>query len=117
MKVRVSTATFTGQSGQKYQFFVYPMNESFKSVGAVYAVGRRYRDNKGGYSYDLLYVGETSDLATRLENHHKDWDYFARQHANCICAHLDNDQHSRFTKKEDLLRHHTSSSYELRKLQ
>ena len=106
MKVKISTAMFTGQSGQKYQFFVYPMNEPFKSVGAVYAVSRRYRDNKGGYSYDLLFVDETRDLATRLENH-REWDGFARQHANCICTHLDNDQHSRFAKKEDLLRHYT----------
>jgi len=106
VKVKISTATFTGQSGQKYQFFVYPMNESFKSVGAVYAVSRRYRDSNGGYGYDILYLDETSDLAARLENH-KEWDCFARQHANRVCTHLDNDQHSRFAKKEDLLRHCT----------
>ena len=82
------------------------MNESFKSVGAVYAVSRRYRDSNGGYGYDILYLDETSDLAARLENH-KEWDCFARQHANRVCTHLDNDQHSRFAKKEDLLRHCT----------
>jgi hypothetical protein len=97
---------FSGQSGEKYQFFVYPLNESFKSVGAVYAVSRRYRDKKGGYSYHIVYLGETSDLATRLQ-HHRDSDCFARHHANCVCTHLDSDQDSRLAKKDDLLRNCT----------
>jgi hypothetical protein len=104
--VKVPTATFSGQSGQKYQFFVYPMNQAFKNVGAVYAVSRRYRNNRGGYSYNIIYLDETSDLATRLEKHNE-WDCFARQYANCICSHLDNDRDSRLAKKEDLLRHCT----------
>jgi hypothetical protein len=103
--VRVSTTTFTGQSGQRYQYFVYTMKASFKSTGAVYAIGRRYSDKKGGYRYDVLFVGETSDLATSLENR-SEWNSFAQRYANCICTHLDNDRDSRLAKREDLLRHY-----------
>lgn len=84
------------------------MKASFKSTGAVYAIGRRYSDKKDGYRYDVydvLFVGETSDLATSLENR-SEWNSFAQRYANCICAHMDNDRDSRLAKREDLLRHY-----------
>lgn len=104
--MKVSTATFSGHSGQKYQFFVYPMSHTFDSVGAVYAVSRRYRNSRGGYSYHIIYMDETNDLASRLGNQ-DELDCYARRHANCICSHRDDDRDSRLAKKDDLLRHRT----------
>ena len=102
---QINSARFTGQSGQKYDFYVHPINQSFKNIAAVYAVTRRYKNNRGGINHDIVYIGETIDLSTTLTNHqHRDC--FARQNANCICTHVDDDEESRHAKKDDLIRQH-----------
>lgn len=103
---KLSDATFTGASGEKYAFAVYPMDPSFRVVGAVYAITRRYENNKGGFSHEIIYVGETGDLSTRFDDHHK-WDCFVRHNANCICTHVDNGEDSRLAKEDDLIRQHS----------
>lgn len=102
---KVSDATFTGQSGAKYRFNVYPIGQAFKAVGAVYAVTRRYKNSKGGYSHEFIYVGETGDLSTRFDDHHKA-DCFTRHKANSICTHTDDDEDSRLSKEDDLIKKH-----------
>ena len=62
----VSTVTVTGSSGAQYSFKVYPWDTQFKAVGAVYLVLR-----KGNPNFDLLYVGQTEDLSSRFDDHHK----------------------------------------------
>ncbi|MGA2456726.1 MAG: hypothetical protein ABSF85_04100 [Terriglobales bacterium] len=100
---KISTATFSGLSGTKYSFNVYPMDQSFKAIGAVYAVTRRYKNSKSGYSHDIIYVGETGDLSTRFDDHHKA-DCFVSHNANCICTHVDKDEDSRLNKEDDLIK-------------
>jgi hypothetical protein len=102
---QINSARFSGQSGQKYDFYVHPIDQLFKNVAAVYAVTRRYKTGQGGTRHDILYVGETGDLATTFANHHK-WDCFVRQNANCICTHVDHDEASRLAKMDDLIRRH-----------
>ena len=99
---KIRTLTLKGRSGEKYEFNVYPIDASFKAVGAVYAVTRRYKDSEGGYKHDILYVGETEDLSTRFQNHHKA-DCFKQHNANCICTHRDDDLDSHVTKEDDLI--------------
>ena len=102
---KISTATFRGKSGETYSFNVYPMGQAFKAVGAVYAVTRRYKNSSSGHSHEIIYVGETSDLSTRFDDHHKA-DCFVRQNANCICTHGDDDEDSRLAKEDDLIKQH-----------
>jgi predicted GIY-YIG superfamily endonuclease len=102
---KISDATFTGQSGTQYSFHVYPIDQEFKSVGAVYAVTRRYKNPNAGYSHEIIYVGETSDLSTRFESHHKA-SCFTRHNANCICTHREDDEDSRLTIEDDLVKQH-----------
>jgi hypothetical protein len=101
---KLSTVTFQGKSGSKYDFDVWPMDQTFKDVGAVYAVTRRYQDGNTD-SHDIIYVGETGDLSTRFDNHHKA-DCFTEHKANCICTHLDSKESSRLAKEEDLVKKH-----------
>ena len=99
---RISTAAFKGHSGGSYDFDVWPLDQSFRAVGAVYAVTRRYKNSKGGHSHEILYVGQTGDLSTRFDDHHKA-DCFARHGETCICTHRDDDEESRLAKEQDLI--------------
>ena len=106
---QINSARFTGQSGQKYDFYVHPINQSFKNIAAV---TRRYKNNRGGITHDIIYIGETSDLSTTLTNHqHRDC--FARQNANCVCTHVDDVEDSRRAKKDDLIRQHHPNCNEM----
>ena len=59
--------TLRGASGVTYTFTAFPWGTPFKSVGAVYAVLRREASDQ----HVVLYVGETGDVGTRFDNHHK----------------------------------------------
>jgi hypothetical protein len=59
--------TLRGASGVTRTFTAFPWGTPFKSVGAVYAVLSREVSDQ----HVVLYVGETGDLSTRFENHHK----------------------------------------------
>lgn len=59
--------TLRGASGATYTFMAFPWGTPLKSVGALYAVLRREVSGQ----HVVLYVGETGDLNTRFDNHHK----------------------------------------------
>jgi hypothetical protein len=61
----------TGVSGQQYTFDMYTLETQFNAVGAVYAIERRGTNNVGGIIYTTVYIGQTSDLSERFDNHHK----------------------------------------------
>lgn len=58
--------TFYGRDRQQYQFFVYPNTTAFRAVPAIYA----FLTSDDGHGC-VLYIGQTHDLSTRFENHHK----------------------------------------------
>jgi hypothetical protein len=100
---RISTVKFRGGSGEEYDFEVWPFGQAFNAVGAVYVVTRRYQNAQGKYNHEVLYVGETEDLSTRFDGHHKAA-CFARHKADCICTHRDDDGDSRLAKEDDLVK-------------
>jgi hypothetical protein len=102
---KISKLKLKGKSGEEYAFSVYPLDQGFKAVGAVYAVTRRHKNKKGEYSHDVIYVGETRNLSERFEDHHK-IDCFKEHDANCICVHRDDDSDSRLAKEDDLVKQH-----------
>ncbi len=61
------TLPLRGRSGATYLFTVFPWGTSFKQLGGVYVVLRREQLDQ----YTVLYVGQTEDLRTRFDNHHK----------------------------------------------
>lgn len=99
---KLGAANFQGQSGHNYDFDVYPMGHQFTCSAAVYAVTHRF-PFEGEDCHKIIYIGETGDLSTEFENHHKR-DCFVQWNANCICTHLDDDEESRLTKKDDLVK-------------
>ena len=64
--------TFKGASGKTYEFTIYSWGTTFKAVAAVYVITKRYKKSSDdGYTHTVLYVGETSDLSKRFDDHHK----------------------------------------------
>ena len=99
---KLADLTVEGQSGNKYEFEVYPRQTAFNHVGAVYLLTKRTKKSNGTGTHEFLYVGETGNLSTRFDNHHKQ-DCFDERGANCICVHQDGDEKSRRAKESDLL--------------
>ncbi len=62
-----------GENGNEYKFYLYPKNYDFNQfgeVGAVYMfLGFDFLEN----DFDVLYIGQTSRLSKRIQNHDK-WD-------------------------------------------
>jgi hypothetical protein len=74
-----------GISGRQYRYYAYPIGTSFKSQPGNYIFAQ---ENANGIF--AVYVGETSDLSERFENHHKSW-CIARNGATHIHAHLNHE--------------------------
>jgi hypothetical protein len=91
-----------GESGTKYKFEVYSRETTFNHVSAVYLLTKRTQKSDGTGTHEFLYVGETGDLGTRFDDHHKQ-DCFDRKGANCICVHRDGNEKSRLATESDLL--------------
>jgi hypothetical protein len=92
---------FKGKSGKKYSFRAYSFNTKFNAIGGVYFVTRRTVKN-GKITHTKIYVGQTDDLSTRFDNHHKA-DCFAEHNANCICVLLEEDEDVRLDIETDLI--------------
>ena len=103
---KIATATFKGASGTSYDFNVYPLDEEFNSIGAVYIFTKRTVSEEKGL-HTLLYIGETDNLATRIPNHEK-WPCVKKNNANCICIHRDDNGKSRLAKETDLREEHST---------
>jgi len=58
------TCTWRGKSGKDYTFEVWPANTNFNDVECVY-IYTKLENN----SWKCIYVGQTSQLATRLQQH------------------------------------------------
>ena len=101
---KISSVMIKGKSGEEYAFDVWALDQAFNPVAAVYAITRRYQ-NDDSYSHEIIYVGQTDDLSTRFDDHHKA-ECFKRKNANCICTHRDNDEDSRLSKEDDLIKLH-----------
>jgi hypothetical protein len=99
---RISTVTLKGRSGQTYDFEVWALGQAFNAVAAVYAITCRYKNSKDEYTHDVIYIGQTEDMSTRFDDHHKA-DCFKKHKANCICTHRDDDEDSRLAKEQDLI--------------
>jgi hypothetical protein len=103
---KLGTITFTGASGTQYEFNVYTWGTDFKKdYGAVYFVTKRAKNSESGYSHTRIYLGETGDLSTRFDNHHKQ-KCFDQHGANCICMYGEQEENTRLKIEEDLIKNY-----------
>lgn len=95
-------ATFKGNTGNRYQFKVFPLNTRFRRIGGIYLIAYRCHSKEGGYRHKILYVGNTEDFSQPLEKQPGS-QCLMRLGANCICVQPDQSQESRLGKERDLI--------------
>lgn len=84
-----TTLSLSGLSGKQYIFNLYTfdsfaeLKDAFKPIPALYLFTKRWLREEDKYSHDLIYLGETSDLSLRFNQHHKE-KCIISQGANCI---------------------------------
>ena len=102
------TMTLQGASGKTYLFNLFgyssfaQLHDVFRPLQAIYVFSRRFfRD--GAFSHTLIYLGQTSDLSTRFNNHHKETE-IGEHYGNCIWIHVCNGtDKQREEEEKDLL--------------
>ncbi len=117
---QLGTVVLKGRSGRDYGFSVYPWDEPFRAVAAVYVVARRAsaegvlgsvlaelvgprQDSSSPLPemHSIIYVGETDDLSTRLRSH-PDRGCFDTHGADCVCMYEEDDPQRRIALVADL---------------
>ncbi len=97
------TITLTGVSGTDYEFTIYTSADNFKAVGGVYCMSKRTVNKEGKGEHATIYIGQTGDLSTRFDDHHKQ-KCFDKHGANRISIHLVSDKKKREAIEEDLIK-------------
>lgn len=108
----MATIIHKGRSGKKYTFKLYLIGTKFNKVGAVYYIGKRMKKpNINSYTYKDIYFGETSDLSTRFESHHKQ-SCFDTNNANAIGVFREGNEAKRKNIERDILQSYLPSCNE-----
>lgn len=82
------TTTLKAANGKEYVFDFYSFDAFsdlkgfFDEDPALYLFTRRYKKGDS-YTHDLIYLGETCNLNSRFNDHHKE-DCIKKNKANCI---------------------------------
>lgn len=92
-----TSVTLKGASGRAYEFDVFPWGTSFKPLGGIYTVLKKIPPN-----FHIQYVGQTGDLSSRFDNHHKQ-SLFDRNGKTHIAVHLESSEPMRLAKEADLI--------------
>ena len=92
-------ADWSGQSGAVYRYSVYPIRAPFRPLAGNYIFCRR----NGLGHWLAVYVGQTSNLAERFDDHHK-MPCISRYGATHIHAHANAWEADRLSEEADLIR-------------
>ncbi|GMR16307.1 MAG: hypothetical protein BMS9Abin31_0631 [Gammaproteobacteria bacterium] len=96
---QVKNLTLTGASRRTFSFQAFPWGTKFNPSGAVYAI---LKQTPTGH-YSVIYIGQTSDLSKRFENHHQQ-ECFDRNGKSHIAVYPVSGESRRFDIETDLLR-------------
>ncbi len=92
--------TWRGESGKQYDYWVYPINTTFKDEPGNYIYAKR---NPAGV-WQAVYIGQTSSLSQRLASHEKERSVIRNGGATHILAHLSTSALARRIEETDLIR-------------
>ena len=89
-----------GKSGKQYEYWVYPINTTFKDEPGNYIYAKRNFAGK----WQPVYIGQTSSLSQRLASHEKEQSVTRRGGATHILAHISVNAMARRDEEADLIR-------------
>jgi len=98
---KIGTLDFTGISGHKYTFNVYPKDREHKEKEAVYVITHRMIKADASVDHNVIFIGETDNIKSEIENHPKN-ECFKREIANCVCVYWEDHVNTRNKIAEDL---------------
>lgn len=93
------TYDWPGQSGKEYHYWIHKLGTNFKKVPGNYIFVRETEDN-----HVPIYIGQTSDLSERFDNHHK-MPCIKKNKATHIHAHTSSEsEEKRLAEETDLVK-------------
>lgn len=94
------TIDWTGISGEKYNYQIYPLGTEFSNVPGNYVFARENESRR----FTPIYIGQTSNLGERFDTHHK-IPCIRRYGATHICVHKSSSNESvRMAEEQDLIK-------------
>ncbi len=99
----MATCTWTGKSGTKYVYEIYPMDATWKDVAGNYIFAK---ESSPG-SWTALYIGQTESFKDRLPNHEA-LPCVRRNGGTHVHAHKNEGRQARLDEESDLLANHTT---------
>ena len=96
--VETPTIQWPGASGETYKYWIYSAGASLKAEGGNYIFARETSPGQ----FTPVYIGETSDLSERFDDHHKA-DCINSAGATHIHAHLNSKKQNRLNEEGDLI--------------
>ena len=101
----IGSAVFRGKK-ERYDFKVFPLNERFEPIPAVYIISKRKTDrNKKGH-HALVCIGETASISDELKRHRKG-KCVKKHEANAVSILPEADAKTRLKIETDLKAAHT----------
>ena len=100
-----STCTWTGASGKKYTYYIWPRNPDIKSGqmgNYIYA-----KKNANGY-WVPVYIGQ-GDLSERCTKNHHRHQCINSKGATAVHLHTNGAERDRLTEERDLLANHSQA--------
>lgn len=103
----IGSAVFRGKE-DKYDFKVFPLDEKFENVQAVYIISKRKTDKQKRGHHALICIGATDALADEIRKHRKGKSLRQKQ-ANAISILAETDAKKRLKIENDLKAAHSIS--------
>ncbi len=85
------------------EFGVHQYNEAWRPVPGIYIFTGLKRNSQGVLRWRPYYVGQTRNLAERIQDHHK-WDQAKRQGATHVHARVEPNSYLRLLVEQELIR-------------
>ena len=92
------TIHWTGDSGNKYKYWIHPRGTELKAVAGNYVYAKETSPNR----WKPVYIGQTGDLKERQTAKYKK-ECLDREGATHIHVHTNNDEDSRLAEEADLI--------------
>jgi len=94
------TIDWPGKSGKVYRYWIFKIDHAFSPQPANYIFAKETRPS----TFSPIYIGQTSDLSERFDNHHK-MPCIRRNGATHICAHKSSSNETeRLSEELDLVK-------------